>query len=131
MSARWTWKCSNCNYTIETTCYWEFYRDEKGELHPYGHPAPISEKARKHGIKGFCDSGYCSKCIEVKDAITQEFDRGIDYWGDRGGPVTRIRSSEALCEECGTKLKVLIGNNELCPKCGNGYFEQFGFMAKS
>lgn len=116
MGMRNKYKCSNCDFEEEISGPWEFYRDENGIRHPYGHPGALSKEAEAKGVKGFYEVGYCSKCNQVRDAITLEFEKPVyeDWWGkaiDEEG-----KRFKPTCSECGTKLYGFLDN--ICPKCG-------------
>ena len=128
MAGFWTWKCNSCGYELCTSGDHEFYRDEKGMLHDYGHPVPVSEEAKKQGIKGFTVKWYCPKCQVVREVIITEFDKPLL---GRYSVKNKRHNFEPHCSTCGTELKLLLDIYDSCPKCGNGYFEQFGFIAKS
>ena len=52
MAAFSKWKCERCGFTGETSGPHEFYRDDHGELRPYGHPHAVSIEAKeKEGAK--------------------------------------------------------------------------------
>ena len=104
MAVYWDWKCSNCGFTVETSWSHEFFRDDYGELHPYGHPQATSKEAKEKG-----DS--------VKDAITREFNTPVhEGWWHM--PDNEVKSFTPICGECGTEL--IRGFVEKpCPKCGN------------
>ena len=44
MGACYRWTCGKCGFEAETDGPWEFYRDAKGRIQDFGHPAPISEE---------------------------------------------------------------------------------------
>jgi len=95
----------------------EFYRDDNGELHPYGHPGAISKEAKEKGVKGFYIRGYCTKCDTVKAAIIREFNTPVHkgWWHI---PVNEGKCFKPICDECGTEL-ILDFVEKTCPKCGN------------
>lgn len=51
------WKCNHCGNQIRTGGLWEFYRDELGLRHPYGHPVPVSKEAIKSGVQASLGNG--------------------------------------------------------------------------
>ena len=116
MAAINKWECSSCDFKVVTSGSHEFYRDEKGEFHPYGHPTAGSTKAIEAGVKGFCVRGYCTKCNAVKVAITREFKTLVHegWWHKSDNEEKRIKP---ICSECGNEL-ILDFVEKPCPKCG-------------
>jgi hypothetical protein len=124
MGFGYTWKCKTCGNEITLSGPWEFYRDNEGKRKPYGHPTPNTEEARKAGVKGFSEALYCSKCREVRDAITQEFRKPVindNHW-IRSYDDDCIRV-EPKCDKCGMGLKGNLEEKDICPKCNKGTFE--------
>ena len=119
MAAFWDWKCSNCGFTVETSGSHEFYRDDNGELRPYGHPpSGASIEAEEKGVKGFYVCGYCTKCDTIKTAITREFNIPVHNWHCHIPANIEVKSFTPICGECGTEL-IRYFVDKPCPKCGN------------
>jgi len=74
MGAGYKFKCNKCKYFFNTSGPWEFYRDKRGKIKPYGHPAPMSREAVKMGISGFHGDLYCVKCDKVYEVILIDYD---------------------------------------------------------
>jgi predicted RNA-binding Zn-ribbon protein involved in translation (DUF1610 family) len=112
------WKCESCGWTINTSGPHEFYRDNAGIRKPYGHPSPISEEAKKQGVKGFYIKGYCPTCDEAREAITVEFDDTVhrNWWIE--SLRKDVRHIEPICNVCHTKI-IKEFYSKPCPKCGN------------
>jgi len=117
MAAINKWECLSCDFMVETSGPWEFYRDENGDRRPYGHPHALSKEAKMKGVKGFYVHGYCTQCDTVKDALTREFNTPVhDGWWHKSD--NEERCFKPICDECGTKL-ILDFVEKPCPKCGN------------
>ena len=117
MAAYDKWKCESCGFQVETSGSHEFYRDENGECHSYGHPGASSKEAKERGVKGFYVRGYCAKCDSMKAAITREFNTPVHegWWHI---PDNKVKSFKPICSECGTEL-ITDFYEKPCPKCGN------------
>lgn len=130
------WKCNHCGNQIRTGGLWEFYRDELGLRHPYGHPVPVSKEAIKSGVQGFFGEWYCPKCREVRNIVAVEFVEPKNGSLDacKAGLSDKIeapkREYEAVCDRCNTPLKDHLDKSDICPKCNTGYFKEYSrFMS--
>lgn len=66
-------RCNWCGHSVDTSGPWEFYRDAQGNFKRYGHPSPISEEARQHGVDGMYGDLYCPNCDTVFKLVIMEF----------------------------------------------------------
>lgn len=123
-------KCNFCGYTVHTSGPWEFYRDDRGEVKPYGHPEPISEEAEISGIHGLTGVIYCHHCDETFKIILVEFKKPtydkIKLWLGQCEPLDEYKNEEKIkCPKCGS-INVFFGfeKNEkiTCPRCREGKF---------
>ena len=106
-------KCNKCNYSVEISGSWEYYRDEKGERKQYGHPVALSEEAAEAGIYGHSTNVYCSRCDRIFDVISYEYVRPYKK-GHR-----RFFSFRLLPKLPKIKEKYIKNDAIKCPKCGN------------
>jgi len=65
----YTHRCSECDYSFETSGPWEFYRTDDGSIKAYGHPVPGSLEAQQRGVYGLRAEVYCPACDDVMDVI--------------------------------------------------------------
>jgi len=116
------WKCEQCGYIVCISGLWEFYRDDMGLRHFYGHPIPSSLEAAESGVKGFTIDAYCPECREIRTAVVAEFgnskNRALDAWLS-----VKHDKYEAPCDKCGTPLKNSLAESDVCPKCNKGHFK--------
>ena len=56
MGAGYRMKCNNCDFSVVTSGPWEFFRDEKGKPHDFGHPSPVSDEAGNGVFTGFMEN---------------------------------------------------------------------------
>lgn len=128
MGSGYEHKCDRCGYEVATSGPWEFYRDELGLRHPYGHPVPASDEAERAGIAGLSAEMYCLDCRQVSDVILVEFVRPAEdsllVWLGRCEPMEEYRHEGAVrCPSCGS-TNLLLGPDETrtipCPRCGVG-----------
>lgn len=125
MGAGYAFTCSNCNYKVNTSGAWEFYRDDEGKIMHYGHPCPVSGAARKAGIWGLLAQVYCPGCRETKEVILEEYIKPVKesflVWSRR----VELRPEyhhAPTCPDCNNP--VYLGNLEgiTCPMCQKGSF---------
>ena len=128
MGAGYIFKCDHCDYSFFTTGPWEFYRDFKGNRHPYGHPSPFSEEAAKQGIAGLFCCVYCPNCDGTKELIIVEYKKpsknSLMVWSGRCEPKEEYKEAGAVkCPTCGN-TKLILGPEEIksidCPRCKKG-----------
>src|SRR4030067_1921620 len=125
------WACSNCGFDILTSSPQEFYRDDEGNMKPYGHPTPWSEEAAQHGVKGFYADWYCPTCGKIKQTIYHEFESPMfqrGWWHrliEDEYNVLKLKPGEhrKLYCECRAQLESDLGN-EMCPKCKKGTLKE-------
>ena len=127
------WTCDNCNYTIRTAGLFEFYRDELGLRHRYGHPFPTTDESKRSSVKGFTAVWYCTKCQQLREVVVVEFVRS--QGGSLGAclayddPEVERTEFPAVCDVCNAPLKDDI-EDEPCSRCGKGKFtEEARFMS--
>ncbi len=128
MGAGYTLHCNACNYSVETSGPWEFYRDENGRCHEYGHPVPVSEAAAERGVYGFFGKLYCSTCDKVVDVILVEFkepcrDHYLIWLGDHEPQEKYLDEDAVRCPVCENRFLILEPDNDhapSCPRCGKG-----------
>jgi len=121
-------KCDVCQYSVETSGPWEFYRDYKGRRHEYGHPCPKSEEAEQRGIYGLFGELYCPKCDKVVNVVLVEFTEPISdsykVWSGRCEPKDIYKKEDAVkCPKCKNTHLILSPDNDhpqSCPKCKRG-----------
>ena len=103
----YTYTCNNCGHTVYTSGPHLFYRDNSGNLKPYGHPSPISEEARRRGIWGSYAILYCYRCDRTYKLVLYE--RGV--------------AAQLKCPEC-SNTDFNFGKEGdtgiTCPQCKNG-----------
>ena len=126
MAVFWMWRCKKCGYTVTISGNHEFYQDDACKRKPYGHPVPLSEDAKGHGVKGFFVNYYCPKCREIRDAIIKEFRQSVfdDWWIK----AIDCQKSEPLCDKCGARLKESLDESDICPRCNKGIFQYTGMV---
>ena len=128
MGTGYSLKCNTCLYSVETSGPWEFYRDEKGRRHVFGHPVPVSEKAVQRGIYGLFEEVYCPTCEKVVKAILVEFKEPcrdpLQMWSGQCEPMDEYKKESAVkCPKCRNKYLILEPDNDhppSCPKCEKG-----------
>lgn len=127
MGAQNSFTCGECGYTVTTSGPWEFYRDEDGARHPYGHPGPASREARERGVWGLSAELYCPDCDEVHDIVVVEFVEPVsdarDVWMRNYTPRQEFqRPGGVRCPGCGGTF-MLLGPEGAppvdCPRCGS------------
>jgi rubrerythrin len=127
------WTCDNCGYFVRTSGVWEYYIDKHGNRQRYGHPTPNSRAAKKAGVKGFTQEGYCPSCREEKDVIVAKFasplNGSLEAYLAFDNPDIKHQEFPPVCDKCNTPLKDDLLNLP-CPKCGIGKFKESGrFMS--
>lgn len=130
MGSKYTYQCDQCDYIINTSGPWEFYRDTAGRMRPYGHPVPRSETARKRGIKGLRAEMYCVHCDKTYKIILYEKSRRemrvfSDIWSLWRQAKGSNAEREVKCPGCGRDDMLLkLGNirEVFCPRCKRGQF---------
>jgi len=127
MGSIYIYKCDHCGYELETSGPWEFYRDEKDQMKPYGHPAPLSDEAAESGIYGLYGKMYCPVCKKVRKVILVEFKNPcrdpFDLWVERNCEPKEEYKGPPRCPVCGSTellLKPSLHREIICPKCGKG-----------
>lgn len=131
MGAGFKYVCSVCGHSIETSGPWEFYRDSKGNRHPYGHPSPVSDEAVQSGIYGLSGEVYCPACDKVFDVVLVEFKEPsldtLSVWSGRCEPTEKFKKEGAVhCPQCGNSHLILGPDDEvkiLCPRCQKGILQ--------
>ena len=129
MGASYKFKCSNCKYSFNTSGPWEFYRDKKGKIKPYGHPEPMSNEAVKMGISRFFGELYCVKCDKIYEVILVDYDNPdknpVSAW--RKAAIQKSTHLFVECSECESTEMVFtpyLENREKiiipCPMCKKG-----------
>jgi len=122
MGAIYTLICDHCGHKITTSGPWEFYRDEKGKIKPYGHPIPASAEAAERGVYGLRADMYCPKCGKIRSVILVEYKKpchdSLEMWSGR----CEEDKKEVKCPVCGSTNLILEPPEEgiRCPKCGKG-----------
>jgi hypothetical protein len=120
--------CDNCQYSVETSGPWEFYRDEKGRRQDFGHPSPVSDEAARRGVYGLFGKLYCSTCNKVVTVILVEFTEpcrdSLKLWSGECEPQEKFLKDDAVvCPKCKSKYLILEPDNDhppSCQKCGKG-----------
>lgn len=128
MGSGYLMKCDHCGYSVKTSGPWEFYRDEKGERHAFGHPIPISAEAAQRGVYGLSGTLYCPACDKVVDVILVEFKEpcrdSLKLWSGQCEPDDNYLTDDVVrCPECKNKFLILEPDNKhalSCPRCGKG-----------
>jgi len=128
MGASYTHKCDKCEYSVNTSGPWEFYRDDEGTRKPYGHPGPGSEEAAKRGISGLSSKLYCPSCDKVSDLIVVEFKNpsfeSLYVWAGKCEPLDKYKREGAVrCPHCDNQRLILESDKHgdvPCPRCTEG-----------
>jgi hypothetical protein len=100
------YQCDHCGLEIRLSGLWEFYRDELGLRHPYGHPFACCEEAERSGVSGFYIEMYCPKCRSVRNIVVIEFDhpKNGSFNANLAGLVDiHQKQYPAVCDQCGGK----------------------------
>jgi hypothetical protein len=118
MGGLYYWECTYCTNEIKLHVGFEFYRDAKGQLRPYGHPTPISADAKYFGIKGYYSELYCPKCRKIKNVIVLEYEEP-NGWDKR---IIDIEDEDKHCIVCGSILLEKPEDLNECPNCNTGHF---------
>ena len=129
MGAGYRMKCNNCDFSIATSGPWEFFRDEKGKQHDFGHPSPVSEEAAQRGVYGLYGKLYCPTCNKVVTVILVEFKEpcrdALSLWSGQCEPLEKYLEEDAVkCPKCKNKDLILEPDNDhavSCPKCKKGF----------
>ena len=127
------WTCTQCGYSIRTSGVWEYYIDKHGRPQRYGHPYPNSRAAKKSGVKGFTQEGYCPSCRDVRDVIVAKFasplNGSLEALLAFDNPDIKHQEFPPICDKCNIPLKDNL-EGDSCPKCNIGHFVEDGrFMS--
>ena len=112
--------CPRCSFDVAIGGPEEFFL-VAGERRAYGHPDPVSEEAKAHGVDGFWMTLWCNRCVAAKRLVTMEFTAPcdpLDAWCGRAEPRPGFPADAEHCLDCGTELlDELPGVPPLCPGC--------------
>lgn len=127
MGAKFVHQCDNCGYSVSTSGPWEFYRDNNGNLKPFGYPGPMCEEAEQRGIYGLYAELYCPSCDEVRTVVLFEAEKPSNPASSANGSMPAPRNEfkrrhAPRCPECGnTHLLFTPATKEvICPRCKKG-----------
>lgn len=127
-------ECSVCDFQLEPSGPWEFYRDKYGKLKDYGHPSPSSPAAEEAGIMGFYAVMYCPTCGKLRKLVLEEFEEPVEtadsLWSGKPVPRLEYRNEEdPACPRCGGHGLILRPDPDqrlACPKCEDGVLQLVG-----
>jgi len=124
-------KCNKCGFSFPTSGPWEFYRDKKGNIKPYGHPVPSSAEAKKAGIAGLNANVFCLTCMEsINNFILVEYKKPVKdpikkvlMWAGVEEPKEEYRQKPVCpkCKKSNWLLEPVSGRDKIiCPRCKKG-----------
>ena len=135
MASVYLWKCSNCEYEVETSGPWEFYRDKAGRRKQYPRPYINGDDAVEAGVSGLSAKLYCPVCDKVADRIIVEYKVPIKDLTPLAGtpePMEKYLKTDTInCRTCGnTKMLLGVDNTAevTCPRCEVGNLNGLLFL---
>lgn len=126
MGSMYKSRCDECGYEASTSGPWEFYRNRRGKMKPYGHPVPTSREAAENGISGLYGTLMCLDCGKVFDAVLLELEepfRGQFFWIYLSELKAKQDMDEPVCPDCGSERLMLdpdmYEGRPPCPRCSS------------
>lgn len=127
MGVTFSHRCDNCGYSVSTSGPWEFYRDNNGNLKPFGHPGPMSEEAEQRGLYGLYAELYCANCDKAFSIVLIECEKPSNPALPPNESIPALkdefkRTPAPKCPKCGnTHLLFTPARREVtCPRCKRG-----------
>jgi DNA excision repair protein ERCC-4 len=111
--------CSDCNYFVETSGPWPFYKQEKEKVR-YKNFLDASS-GPIHGLRA---QVYCPACDKKKEYDIVEYEKPLssldEIWLDSFSKKTKM-----ICHKCKKPVYLVLPSGVKCPRCKKGEFETF------